>query len=145
VIAPKNFLDSIDDRAVVAAIQSAERLTSAEIRLFVSHRPADDVLTTARQKFERLQMHTVGPRGAVMIFVAPVTQTFAVIGDATAHAACGQEFWEELAMILRTHFQKNDFTQGLTLAIERLGGELARKLPSKAGETNSRPDDVERE
>jgi uncharacterized membrane protein len=132
----------IDHPKVVAAIQAAERRTSGEIRVVVSQAKTDDPITLAREEFERLGMTRTAARNGVLILLAPATRRFAVIGDQGVHEKCGDAFWTELADAMSGHFQRGDFTAGLTYGINQAGELLAHHFPRSPDDRNELPDDV---
>ena len=79
-------------------------------------------------------------RNAVLIFVAPVSQTFAVIGDEAVHRKCGDAFWQQLAAAMTEHFKQGEFTAGLVHGIERAGVLLAAEFPRQPDDHNELPD-----
>jgi uncharacterized membrane protein len=133
----------VDHPRVVAAIAAAEARTSGEIRVFVSRESADDPVAAARQQFERLGMTQTAERNGVLIFLAPRSHTFAVIGDQGVHERCGEAFWRELADAMTKHFQAGDFTGGLVLGIERAGEILAAHFPRRPDDRNELPNEIE--
>jgi hypothetical protein len=76
---PHHFLKAVDHDSIVAAIAAVEKQTSAEIRVFVSHRKTDDALRAAGHYFTKLKMNETPLRNAVLIFIAPVSHQFAVV------------------------------------------------------------------
>src|ERR1051326_8374305 len=94
---PRRFLSQLDQDRIVTAIAEMERQTSGEIRVFVSHRAVDDALHAAAHQFDKLQMQKTEQRNGVLIFVAPRSQTFSIVGDQAIHAKCGDSFWIEVA------------------------------------------------
>jgi uncharacterized membrane protein len=134
----------IDHVRVVAAIGAAEQRTSGEIRVLVSAEPAEDPIAAARKQFERLGMTRTAARNGVLIFVAPPSHTFAVIGDTGIHEKCGDAFWGELAAAMTEHFKRGDFTDGLVLGIHRAGELLAQHFPRRPDDRNELPDQIER-
>lgn len=134
---------SVDQARVVAAIAGAEARTSGEIRVFVSREAADDPVAAAQKQFERLGMTQTAARNGVLIFVAPRSHTFAVIGDQGVHEKCGESFWRDLAAAMTKHFQAGDFTGGLVLGIERAGELLAEHFPRRPDDRNELPDAIE--
>ena len=82
-------------------------------------------------------------RNGVLIFLAPRSRTFAVIGDTGVHEKCGDSFWRELADAMSEYFKRGDFTAGLVHGIERAGALLAEHFPPAAGDRNELPDDIE--
>ena len=135
-------LPPVDHDRIVAAIAAAAQRTSGEIRVVVSRREASDPIAAAQHEFERLGMTRTAARNAVLIFIAPASRSFAVIGDTAVHEKCGDAFWRELADAMTTHFKGGDFTAGLVHGIERAGALLAGHFPRAAGDRNELPDDV---
>jgi len=108
----------------------------------VSHRVAPDPVATAQESFLRLGMQATTHRNAVLIFVAPRSRTFAVIGDQAVHAKCGGEFWRELAAAMTGYFKRSEFTDGIVHGIDRAGALLAAHFPRAPGDRNELPDAV---
>src|ERR1041385_7682194 len=92
----KEFINELDEARVVAAIETAEQKSSGEIRVYVSHKPRHDALAFARRRFAQLGMSQTRHRNAVLIYIVPRTQQFAVIGDIGIHQQCGDAFWREI-------------------------------------------------
>ena len=133
----------IDDVRVIGAIRDAELRTSGEIRVVVSRQKVDDPVAEARRQFERLGMTATAARNGVLIFVAPRTHTFAVIGDQAVHEKCGDTFWRELADAMTERFKRGEFTDALVLGIERAGVLLATYFPRTPDDRNELPDRIE--
>ena len=138
----RKFLSQLAHERIHAAIHDAEQKTSGEIRVMVSHKPAPDPVATAQQAFLRLGMPQTKHRSAVLIFVAPRSRTFAVIGDEAVHARCGNEFWRELAGAMTGYFKRGDFTAGVLHGIGRAGALLAEHFPREPDGPNELPDDI---
>ena len=132
----------IDHDKVVAAIGAAERRTSGEIRVLLARQPAPDPVASARTHFERLGMTRTAARNGVLIFLAPRSHTFAVIGDTGVHEKCGEAFWREVAAAMEKQFRAGDFTAGLMQAIERAGALLAAHFPRQPDDKNELPDSI---
>jgi uncharacterized membrane protein len=138
----RKFLSQLAHERIHDAIQAAERKTSGEIRVMVSHRRAPQPIAAAQQAFLRLGMQQTSHRNAVLIFLAPRSRTFAVIGDEAVHARCGDAFWRELADAMAGHFKRGAFTDGIVHGISRAGELLAAHFPREADDRNELPDDV---
>ncbi len=138
----RQFLGQLAHERIHAAIHAAEQASSGEIRVMVSHRPAPDPVAAARQAFLRLGMEKTKERNAVLLFVAPRSRTFAVIGDEGVHARCGDAFWRELAAAMTGHFKRGEYTEGLVHGIARAGQLLAEHFPPAPDDRNELPDDV---
>ncbi len=137
-----DFIKQLDHPALEAAITRAESITSGEIRVVVLHEPAPDPVVAAQAAFNRLGMAQTRERNGVLLFVAPASQTFAVIGDEAVHAKCGQAFWDELAAAMTGSFQRGEFTAGLLAGIDRAGALLAEHFPRRPDDTNELPNRV---
>lgn len=133
----------VDEPSIVAAIVAAEQRTSGEIRVLVSHQAAPDAVAAAQNHFERLGMTQTAARNGVLIFIAPASRTFAVIGDTGIHEKCGDAFWRELADAMSEHFKHGDFTEGLVLGIDRAAALLATHFPRRPDDRNELPDRIE--
>jgi len=140
----KEFLSRLDHARISGAIAEAERHTSGEIRVFIQRGDlTGDVLAFAERKFLELGMHKTAQRNAILIFVAPRAQKFAVVGDEGVHQKCGAEFWEQLVAAMRAHFKREEFTDALVEAIESAGELLARNFPrTERPDVNELPDVV---
>ena len=134
----------IEDARVVAAIAAAESHTSGEIRVFISSVKTEEPVVEAEKQFERMNMTQTADRNGVLIFLAPASHTFAVVGDKGVHEKCGLSFWQELAAAMNEHFKRADFTQGLVLGIERAGALLAQYFPRQPDDRDELPNRVER-
>lgn len=133
----------IDHKRVVAAIAAAEQRTSGEIRVVVSQQKTDEPVLAAQKHFERLGMTQTAARNGVLIFVAPASHTFAVIGDHGVHEKCGDAFWRELASAMTERFKRGEFTDALVLGIERAGGLLDQHFRRHPDDRNELPDNIE--
>ncbi len=142
---PKDFLSKVRDDEIVAAIKAAEARTSGELRVFVSEKEIADAVVAAQVTFSRLGMTQTRKRNGVLIFVAPHTRQFAVIGDEGIHQRCGPEFWRLLADEMSNCFKQGKFTEGLVLGITKAGELLAAHFPRGADDQNELPDRVARD
>jgi uncharacterized membrane protein len=139
---PKEFIRQLEETELVAAIAAAESKTSGEIRVYISHKKPHDVLHAAQRTFESLGMTRTRERNAVLIFVAPAAQTFAVIGDTAVHQRCGTEFWNTLTDEMTGHFRKSEFAAGIFHAVHKAGALLAQHFPRRPDDVNELPDAV---
>ncbi len=140
---PRKFVEQLRHKEIVAAIREAEQKTSGEIRVFISHKEITEPVKAAERHFVRMGMQKTRERNAVLIFVAPRSHTFAVIGDEGVHKRCGDPFWTELAGEMSGHFKQGHFNQGLLHAIDKAGKLLAQHFPRRPDDTNELPDEVE--
>jgi uncharacterized membrane protein len=140
----KSFLRQVDHDRIVAAIRAAEERSRGEIRVHASNRAVADPQKAAAAQFERLGMTGTAERIGVLIFVAPLSRNFAVLGDGGIHARCPPELWGEIAGAMEREFRAGRFTEGIVRGIEAAGDLLAAHFPRLAGavDRNELPDAV---
>ena len=139
------FIEQLQNDQIVAAVRAAEAKTSGEIRVFISRKETSDPLAAAQAEFTRMGMTNTAERNGVLIFVAPRSQKFAILGDKGIHERCGENFWREVAEQMTAHFKKSEFTEGIVSAIQKTGTLLAEHFPRRADDKNELPDAVERD
>ena len=129
-----------------AALQEGDELVISQEEWFTIQRyvtsslalPQTDAQLRLWLKMEQTEQHN-----GVLIFVAPRTHKFAIIGDAGVHEKCGDPFWQELAAAMTEHFRNHQFTEGIVHGVTRAGELLARHFPCRTDDKNELPDDVE--
>jgi len=126
---PKKFATHLQHDGIVAAIHDAEQKTSGQIRVSINHTNVDDPVAAAQAEFLRLGLDRSPARNGVLIFVAPRTHKFAVVGDAAVHAKCGDEFWRKLAGAMTGYFRKSEFTPGIIHGVQKAGELLTEHFP----------------
>jgi uncharacterized membrane protein len=140
---PKAFLGQLEHERIVAAIREAERSSRGEVRVHVSSQSIDDAEAAARAQFDTLGMAETAERNGVLIYVAPASQKFAVIGDRGIHEQCGPAFWQDVAGAMQEDFRAGRFTDGLVKGVQRTGRALAERFPRTAGaDRNELADEV---
>ena len=142
VMKHREFISKLAHERIHAAIHDAEQKTSGEIRVMVSHKRAPDPVAAAQQAFLQLGMVQTKHRNAVLLFVAPRSRTFAVIGDEAVHARCGDDFWRELADAMTGYFKRGEYTDGILHGISRAGELLAAHFPRDPDNQNELAADI---
>jgi uncharacterized membrane protein len=138
-----SFLRRLDHNRITQAIKKAEGKSSGQIRVFVQRWKFEgDALPRAERKFFQLGMQKTTSRNAVLIFVAPREQKYAVVGDVGVHEKCGKEFWKKLVNDMQAHFRKEDFNRAIILAISEVGKVLAAHFPRTGDTINELPDEI---
>ena len=141
---PKPFLQNLEDEKIVKAIQAAESHTSGEIRVFISDAEPADPMAGAKLQFERMEMTNTKDRNGVLIFVAPKSRNFAIIGDEGVHNKCGEQFWKRIADEMTSRFKQGQFTEAIIHGVAAAGEVLSQHFPRQADDVNELPDKVER-
>lgn len=139
---PDLFLNQLQRDAIVAAIREAELKTSGEIRVFITQHHVETPVSAAQAQFSALGMGQTRERNGVLLFVAPGSQKFAIIGDAGVHTRCGDEFWIQVASELTDHFKKSEFSKGIIHAIRKAGDLLAEHFPRRPDDRNELSDEI---
>ena len=129
----------IEHERLLAAIRAAEAKTTGEIRVLVARHKAADPVAAAQHYFDKLGMAASPHGNGVLIFFAPVSRRFAVIGDSAVHEKCGESFWTELARAMEERFRAGEYTDGLVHGVERAGDLLARHFPRSEGDAPAGP------
>jgi uncharacterized membrane protein len=140
----RKFLDVLDHQRIVKAIGEAEARSRGEVRVHVSREAVDDAQAAAARQFEALGMTRTAERNGVLLFVAPASQAFAVVGDRGIHDKCGPSFWQDVAAAMESDFKAGRYSDGIVKGVARLGEALATHFPRAAGaaDTNELPDQV---
>ena len=128
---PKKLIQQLPHDTIVGEIREAEQKTSGEIRVLISHKSVADPVADAQKEFVALGMANSPEKNGVLIFVAPRTHKFAVIGDEGVHKKCGDVFWQELAKAMTDYFRKSEFTEGIIHGVRKAGELLAEHFPRK--------------
>lgn len=127
------FFSRIDEPGIVEAIRRAELRSRGEIRVHVTEKKVDDVVAEAAKVFERLGMTATAERNGILVFVAPESQKFAVLGDSAIIDRGGSVALDEIARAMAEAFREGRFTDGLIGAVSRAGDLLGGWFPRGAG------------
>ena len=138
----KEFITQLDDRRIVDAIDDAEKKTSGEIRVYVSHRKRHDALAFAKKRFQELGMANTKQRNGVLIYIVPHTRQFAVLGDLGMHQKCGDAFWKEIVSAMSERMKAGQFTDAIVDAIRRIGTVLQQNFPVSRDDVNELPNEI---
>lgn len=123
-------------RKVESAIELAERNTSAEIRVHLDEKCAENPLDRASFIFEKLGMHKTAERNGVLIYVAFADRKLAVIGDVGIHIHLPSDTWDHIKNGMTEQFSKGNYETGLCYAIAEIGGHLRQFFPRKHDDKN---------
>jgi uncharacterized membrane protein len=138
----KDFVGSLDQQRIVGAIQTAEGLTSGEIRVHVQPKAHGEIRSVAERTFERLGMTKTDLRNGVLLFIASEEQRFVILGDRGIDEKVPPGFWDEIAARLTIRFKHGEFTDGIVEAIHSAGEELRHYFPRAHGDVNELTNDI---
>jgi uncharacterized membrane protein len=140
----KAFFTDAEQQQVVRAIQTAEKQTSGEIRVYVESRCRFmDPLDRAAEVFYLLKMEKTEASNAVLVYVAMKDRQLALYGDKGVHEKVGDAFWNENVKLMLSHFNKKNYAEGLARIVTEIGEALRQHFPYN-GDTdkNELPDDI---
>lgn len=139
------FIHRLDEDSIVAEIAKAEAATSGEIRIFISSRTVGDPVAEAQGHFTALGMNRTKYRNSVLLYFAPLSRKFAIIGDQGVHEKCGPAFWQELAAEIRPILQSGLFSEAVIRGVRQTGRRLAIHFPRDPGDVDELPNAIARE
>lgn len=134
----------IDKQQIELKIAEIEQQTSAELRVYIERKMAKNIAISDRTLaiFEQLEMRQTALRNGVLIYVAFANHQCAVFGDEGIHQYVGDEFWQQVNQQMIQQFKAENYTQGLVLALEMIGAELAKYFPISTDDVNELPNEV---
>ena len=138
----RHFFSKLDSDRIVEAIAEAEKKSSGQVRVHVTHRKPENLEQRAERRFEKLGMTRTAHRNGVLIYIAPKLRRFRILGDTGVHEKCGDEFWKETAAEMESHFRRGEFTEGVVKGVQKAGELLAAHFPRERGDVNELPDEV---
>jgi len=141
---PPQFFTQEENAKIVEAIRMAEKRTSGEVRVFVESKCRFvDPLDRAYELFYGLKMDATDERNAVLVYVAMKHRQLAVFGDEGIHQKVGTEFWKKEVGIMLSHFNKENYTEGLSQVVTEIGDVLQSHFPYETkGDKNELPDEI---
>jgi uncharacterized membrane protein len=138
----KDFLAQLDQQRIMAAIATAERQTSGEIRVHIQPKAHGEIRTVAEHTFERLGMTKTALRNGVLLFIACEEQRFTILGDRGIDEKVPAGFWDEIAAKLTIRFKAGEFTDGIVEAIHSAGEELFHFFPRIEGDVDELTNEI---
>jgi uncharacterized membrane protein len=138
------FLATLDQPRIVAAIGAAEKETSGEIRIHIQPKASGgDARYVAERTFERLGMTKTALRNGVLLFIASEERVFAIVGDKGIDEKVPAGFWDDIAAKLTLRFGSGEFTDGIIEAITEVGLHLKTYFPCAADDVNELSDEID--
>ena len=132
-----------EKQIIVDAIKQAEKQTSGEVRVFVESKcEYVNAIDRAKELFEKLDMHKTEERNAVIVYVALKHRQLAVFADAGIYEKTGAKFWNDNVQLMLTHFNKEDYVDGIATVVKKIGEALYQHFPYQKNDLNELPDDI---
>lgn len=144
IFKPKPLFNEAQQQEIVTAIQSAEKCTSGEIRVYVErHCRFVDPLDRAAEVFAGLQMERTEARNGVLVYVALKDRQLALFGDRGIHERVGVVFWNQQVKNILSHFNNANYSGGIAAVVTEIGKALQQNFPYDPDtDKNELPDDI---
>ena len=136
----KKFFTAAEEKQIMAAVRTAEKASSGEIRIFVETACPETVETRSVEIFKKLKMRHTHDRNAVLIYVATDSRKFAIFGDEGIHHKMGFHFWTAEAATLKSYFEQNRIVEGICAVAVNIGEILKTHFPHPPDKPNELPD-----
>jgi uncharacterized membrane protein len=136
------MLSELDKKSVVNAIQTAEEITSGEIRVHIDKKGGKEPFKEAKRVFERLGMTKTKERNGVLIYLCFTRKQIAILGDQGINEKVPEGYWDELYHSMATAFRNEQYGQGICEAIERIGEKLSAHFPVNADNPNELSNEI---
>ena len=136
------FLTPAEEKAVITAIQQAEKNTSGEIRVHIENHAEKPPLERAQEVFLALGMHATTARNGVLFYVGVADKAFAILGDEGIDKVVENDFWDCTKDTAIGHFKEGRFADGLVAGILRAGERLKEYFPYASDDKNELPDTI---
>lgn len=138
----EDFLTKLEEQEIVAAIKSAEKNTSGEIRIHLEKTTSMAHFDRAVEVFNFLEMYKTKQRNGVLIYVAVADKQFVICGDTEINQKVPIDFWETTKTIIQNQFKSGNFKQGLVDGIKNAGEQLKQHFPYNNNDTNELSDTI---
>ena len=139
------ILSELQQKNIIAAIKLAEKNTSGELKVHIEENcVGGDPMVRAKEVFAYLSLQKTAQRNGVLFYLAFEDRKFAVFGDKGINEKVGQTFWNSTKELMKTYFQKEDFENGLCLAITEAGNKLKHYFPYNTDDKNEISDEISR-
>jgi len=142
IVYPMFFFSKKEKNLILAAVREAEKNTSGEIRVHLEYHAREPVYGHAQKVFQRIGMTKTSERNGVLIFLATRNKKFAVLGDVGINEKVPEGFWNDVIEIMREHFKRDKFAEGISEAVLRIGEKLKACFPYQSNDKNELSDGI---
>jgi uncharacterized membrane protein len=136
------MLSELDKKSVVNAIQSAEELTSGEIRVHIDKKGGKEPFKAATRVFERLGMTKTKERNGVLIYLCFTRKQIAILGDQGINEKVPEGYWDELYHSMATAFRNGNYCLGICESVQRVGEKLSMHFPVNQDNPNELSNEI---
>lgn len=128
---PRKFLSEAEVAAVNSAIETAERYTSAEVKLVLARHCWGDLRAKACRVFRELGLQPTERRDCVLVLLITTNREFLIYGDQGIHEHVGQCFWDDIRDAMLEAFREDRFGDGISKGIRLIGEKLSSHFPHR--------------
>ena len=144
---PLNFLSKSDIDKIKNKISEIEKLTSGEIVVSIKEKrnfldKKKSLFELAKKEFEKAKIADTKDSTGVLIFILFSEKQFYILPDNNIIKFVDKNFWQNLADEMSAKFRANNFVDGLTACIEKIGEILKVNFPVRINDKNELPDDI---
>ncbi|QYJ68494.1 TPM domain-containing protein [Flavobacterium litorale] len=140
--AKKEFLTPDQEKEIVAAIATAEKNTSGEIRVHIENHTEKPPLERAQEVFQLLEMHKTAARNGVLFYLGVTDKTFAIVGDEGIDKVVEDDFWNSTKDAVIAQFKNGNFKEGLVDGILKAGERLKKYFPYQDDDENELSNEI---
>lgn len=138
-------ITAVDEQRIIRAIESAERVTSGEVRVHLNETCSGDPLRDAEKQFKKLGMQRTAARNGILFYFALESHKFAVVGDRGIHEKVGQAFWDGIRDQMIPKLKSGQLLEAIELGVAEAGRALAEHFPYQGQrDVNELSDEVSR-
>lgn len=138
----KNIFTQEQKTLITSAIESAEKDSSAEVRVCITDKCKGNVVECAIKAFKRLKMDKTALRNGVLIYIAVDSHKVAVIGDKGINDLVEKGFWDSVYEIMAREFAVGRMVDGIAAACSEVGVKLKTYFPYKKNDANELSDEI---
>jgi len=138
----EDFLTADQEKALVEAINIAEKNTSGEIRVHIEKSTDLPPMERALEVFHYLKMDATALRNGVLFYIAVESKKFAILGDEGINNKVPENFWDSEKELVFSYFKKGEFSKGLELAILEVGKNLKHYFPYQSDDSNELSNEI---
>jgi uncharacterized membrane protein len=139
---PREFLTAREVAAVNAAVNEAERKTSAEVKVVLARHCWGDIKAKARRIFRDLGLDRTAQRNCVLLLFVVANREFLIYGDEGIHTKVGADFWNDIRDEMAEAFRRDECGAGIAYGVQRIGAKLAQYFPWQRDDVDEISDEI---
>lgn len=134
-------------KGISKTIAEIEKNTSGEMRVCIKKKRGllQKKITPreiALKEFVKLQMHKTRDKTGVLFFIIFDEHKFEIIADEGINSKISTDKWNEISDLIKGHFLKENYHEGLLKALNIIGDVLISEFPIQEGDKNELSDEV---